>query len=443
MRRRPGTGTTSAPTGPEFTGQGPGDGRQVPLESSPEMGSDMSSAYRGPCLWDIFVWQHWRGRRRAPVFARTTRRLSPCAARHPRPPADIKVPCSRSRTSRTNVRCLLGRLRAYQSTCPQGYRLGWPDQPSATWCRRYKGRRTRASCHPPSSPSIGDWPRGASRRGANPILVPPRWPSCVSQRALASNVLWWGSGASATRSGCKYPKQPPLRQETCDEPAWPPSLLRKWGAHRKRSVLWAAGQLVGLLISWLWWASRRIRHSRSRNGERWDWRSPLLTCCGTRGGAHCGGAFCRGGGPACYHPGPHLRCLSFCLRVCLERKSQGVSWGLSRFGKHNKDALMPDCGVHYLGPGGVFGVILSHFGSCPGIGSGIGRCLRRSASYLWNLWALTLPPNFRGRATLHSLFGHKPTLGTPFGHGPTNTQPLGTDRSRAHSLGIDTRGSTR
>ena len=33
--------TTSAPAGPEFTGQGLGNGRQVALESSPEMGSDM------------------------------------------------------------------------------------------------------------------------------------------------------------------------------------------------------------------------------------------------------------------------------------------------------------------------------------------------------------------------------------------------------------------
>ena len=168
--------------------------------------------------------------------------------------------------------------------------IGW-DCPVDPPKRGIRGTRRRnwASCHPPSSPSIGGWPRGDICRGASPILVPPRWPSCVRHRAPASNVLLWGSGASATRSGGEYPKRPPLRRETCEETAWPPSSLRKCGGHLNRNVLWAAGQLAGLLISWLWWTSRRIRHSRSRNGERRDWKGPLLTCCGTRGGANCGG----------------------------------------------------------------------------------------------------------------------------------------------------------
>ena len=327
MRRRPCTGTTSAPTSPEFTGQGPGDGRQVPLESSPEMGLDMSSASRGPCLWDVFVWQHWRGRRHVPVFARTTRQLSPCVAGRPRLPADIKVPCSRSRTSRTSVHCLLDRLcrHAYRNTCPPRYRLGWPDRPSTTWCPRYAGQRTWASCHPPSSPSIGGWPREDNRWGASPISVPPRWLSCVSQRASVNNVLRWGSGASATRSGCEYPKRPPLRRETCEEPAWPPSSLRKWGAHPKRSVLRAAGQLAG-------WAAYLL----AMVDELADLAQPFAE----RGAAGLKGsvtdmlrdlrwsklrrhAIRRGGCTACYHRGPHLWFLMWwgrwrCLQTALE-----------------------------------------------------------------------------------------------------------------------------
>ena len=128
--------TTSAPTGPEFPAQELGDGHQVPLESRPEMESDRSSASQGPWLRDVFVWQRWRGRRPIPVFARTTRRLSPCAAGRPGPPVDIRVPCSRPRTSRTSVHCFLDCLRAYRSTCEPRYHLGRPDRHFATWCPR-------------------------------------------------------------------------------------------------------------------------------------------------------------------------------------------------------------------------------------------------------------------------------------------------------------------
>ena len=157
-----------------------------------------------------------------PVFARTTQRLSPCAAGRPRPPADIRAPCSRSRTSRTSVHCLLERVHAYRNTSQPRYQLGWPDQPSATWCPRYAGWKPLASCSPPSSTFIGDWPREDNRRDANPISVRPRWPSWVSQHAPASNVLRRGSVAAATRSGCEFPRRPPLRRETYKEPAWPP-----------------------------------------------------------------------------------------------------------------------------------------------------------------------------------------------------------------------------
>ena len=93
--------------------------------------------------------------------------------------------------------------------------------------------------HPPSSPSVGDWPREDNRRGASPLSVPPRWPSWVIRRAPVSNVLRRGSGALAARSCCEYPRRPPLRRATFKEPAWPPSSLQKWGAREKRSVLWA------------------------------------------------------------------------------------------------------------------------------------------------------------------------------------------------------------
>ena len=177
MPRWPSTGTTSTPTGPEFPGWEPGDRRQVPLESSTEMGSDTTSASRGPCLWDVFAWQRWRGRRLVPAFARTTRRLSPCERGHPRPPDSIQVHCSRSRISRTTMGCLLDREHAYRSTFPPKCWLGWPDRPSVTWCPRHKERSTWASYRPRPSPSIGDRPREDGRRGANPISVPPCWPS--------------------------------------------------------------------------------------------------------------------------------------------------------------------------------------------------------------------------------------------------------------------------
>ena len=48
------------------------------------------------------------------------------------------------------------------------------------------------------------------------------------------------------------------------------------------------------------------------------------------------------------------------MMFCFLFQTQCVSGGLTRFGIGNKDALMPDCGVHYLWFAFVCFLIRSH-----------------------------------------------------------------------------------
>ena len=128
--------------------------------------------------------------------------------------------------------------------------------------------------------------KGGLSSGRQPYLSPPSLSSLAQTAHTREQRIALGLGCISYVLWLRVSEAATIAPRDLQESGMASFTATKMGGgRRKRDVMWAAGQLAGLLISWLWWVTQRTRDNRSRSEERWVWAIPLRACCGTHGGA--------------------------------------------------------------------------------------------------------------------------------------------------------------